>query len=71
MLGRVTWFLLLLLSGGWAGHAQDPCVAAQDKTETKSRRQNFVQNVFDLFNMAGTQQAKDFRPLTQWNQRSG
>ena len=65
MLGRVTWFLLLLLSGGWASHAQDPCVAAQDKTETKSRRQNFVQNVFDLFNMAGTQQAKDFRALSQ------
>lgn len=65
MLGHRTWILLLFLSVGWAGRAQDPCVAAQNKTEITSRRQNFAQNVFDLFNMAGTQQAKDFRALTQ------
>ena len=72
MLSRRIWILIFLLSAGWAGHAQDSSPAAQDKTDADSQHQdsnhkdaNFVRNVFDLFNMAGTQQAKNFRPLTQ------
>jgi len=66
-LGRRTWILFLLLSVRWAGHPQDSSPAGQDKTVTDSRRENsnFVRNVFDLFNMAGTEKAKDFHPLTQ------
>ena len=70
MLGRPAWVLLLFLSVRWAGQAQDACAAAQDETETKSHRQNFARNVFDLFNMAGTQRARDFHPLTQAERNS-
>jgi hypothetical protein len=51
--------------------AQNPPAAAQDDTQTGStqtgsrRKDNFVRDVFDLLNMAGTQQSKNFRPLTQ------
>jgi hypothetical protein len=61
------WIPFLLLSVGWVGHAPDPSTAPQDKTECSSPRQNsnFVRNVLDLFNMAGTQQTKNFQTLTQ------
>jgi hypothetical protein len=64
--GRCTWIVLLLLSIGWAGRAQDPPTPAAD-TEAGSRspHSNFAHNVFDLFNMAGTEPAKNFRALTQ------
>jgi hypothetical protein len=64
MRGRRTWILLLFLSFGVAGRAQDTSAAAQGNTESKAR-QTLENSVFDLFNMAGTQQAKDFRALTQ------
>jgi hypothetical protein len=61
------WFLLLFLSIGWAGHAQDSGAAAQEKTEAGSsgKESKFARNIFNLLNMAGTEKAKDFRPLTQ------
>jgi hypothetical protein len=61
------WVFVLCLSIGWAGHAQDPSPAADDKPDVESQGQdsNLIRNVFDLFNMAGTERAKDFRPLTQ------
>ena len=76
---RKRWILLLLLSVGCAAHAksswavqagdaveQDQPAGAQDEADAISpKHPNFVRNVFDLFNMAGTQQAQNFRPLTQ------
>jgi hypothetical protein len=61
------WIFFWLLSIGWPGYAQDPSTATQDKTEVNSRSQDsrFARNVFDLFNMAGTEKSKQFRPLTQ------
>jgi hypothetical protein len=66
-LSRRTWILLLLLSAGGAGHAQDSPTAAQSQTTTSSEKKqpNLVINVLDLLNMAGTEQAKDYRALTQ------
>ncbi len=59
--------LALLLSVAWTGRAQDPSAAAQETPEVNPTHQdsNFVRNVFDLFNMAGTEPAKGFRPLKQ------
>jgi hypothetical protein len=43
-----------------------PSTTAQEKTQTGSREdRNFFQDIFNLLNMAGTQTAQNFRPLTQ------
>ena len=67
----------LLLSLGWAARAQDPAApaqapeptsAAQEKTKVNDsggHGSRFARHVFDLFNMAGTENSKQFRPLTQ------
>jgi hypothetical protein len=66
-LGRHSWILLLCASFGCAGHAQDPPADAQDKTLVNGQLQDsgLVREIFDLFNMAGTQEAKNFTALTQ------
>jgi len=65
-LGRRKWMLICLLAATWAG-AQDSPPSAQDKAEPEAQNHDsrLVRNVSDLFNMAGAQKAKDFRPLTQ------
>jgi hypothetical protein len=66
----------LLLFVGRLGRAQDPSSThqapeppspVQETTEAGSDAQEsrFARNVFDLFNMAGTEESKQFRPLTQ------
>lgn len=64
--GRVC-ILFWFLSVAWAAHAQDPSATPPDKTPTNSqpRESGLARDVFDLFNMAGTQSAKNFQPLTQ------
>lgn len=66
-MGRSTCIVLLLLFVDWAGDAQDSRPAGQDQTDTAaaSKHSNFVRNVFDLLNMASTERAQDFRPMTQ------
>jgi len=58
-------FLAIAISS--AAHAQDASGAAQENTEPAptQRSTRFIDNVFNLFNMAGTSKAKQFRPLTQ------
>jgi len=74
--GRRACILCLLLSVGWAGRAQDPSTAGQAPEPTSAAKQNTEANsggpgsrlashVFDLFNMAGTEESKQFRALTQ------
>lgn len=59
--------LCLLLAASGASYAQDTQPDAQENAETKGSKveANFVRNVFNLFNMAGTVKAEDFRPMTQ------
>lgn len=59
--------LLLAIAVSSAVDAQDASGAAQENTEAipKQHGSNFVDSVFNLFNMAGTDKAKEFRPLTQ------
>lgn len=71
-MGRRAFILFWLLSVGCAAHAQDPPTAAQDNTGGDSSGQDsaLLRSVFDLFNMAGAQQAKDFQPMTQSERNS-
>ena len=75
-MGHRVWILYLLLSVGGAGRAQDPSTSAQATAPTSAAEQKtnvdsggpgsrFARNVFDLFNMAGTEKSKQFRALTQ------
>jgi hypothetical protein len=68
---RKSRILLLFLSVGCVCQAQDPSAPAPDNTQTGStqtgsgRKSNFVRDVLDLLNMAGTKQSQNYRPLTQ------
>jgi hypothetical protein len=56
--------MLTVISSGV--RAQDAPSDAQGNTDPDSERQSrFVRNIFDLFNMAGTENASQFRPLSQ------
>jgi len=72
--GHRAWILSLLLFVGRAGRAQDPSSTdqapeppstAQETTEVNPVGSKLAGYVFDLFNMAGTEKSKQFRPLTQ------
>lgn len=63
---RPTWIVFLLVAlAGWGGHAQQTDAAVPPNTAGNSLQSNFARNVFDLFNMAGTDTARQFRPLSQ------
>ena len=59
--------LCLLVAGSVGGYAQDAVPDAQESTEasTSKEQSKFVGNVFNLFNMAGTEKAEDFRAMNQ------
>lgn len=64
---RCACFLFLFLAASLPGRAQDAPPDAQQSTQASQSEQhsNFVRNVFNLFNMAGTVKAQDFHPMTQ------
>jgi len=63
---RCVFLLLLLTATTLAGDAQDPASTAQKTTDTQAEPQSrFARDVFDLFNMASTETAAQFHPLSQ------
>lgn len=62
-----TWVLFLAIAVPSAVYPQDAPNATQKDTEDtpKQKNSNFVNNIFNLFNMAGTEKAKEFHPMTQ------
>lgn len=70
---RCVYILCLLLGVSLAGFAQEAAADAQESVEASTSQEassslqnsNFVRNVFNLFNMAGTVKAEDFRAMTQ------
>lgn len=56
-------FLLLVLAG--SAHPQDDPTPVPPDASLNPLHRNFARNVFDLFNMAGTDNARQFRPLSQ------
>ena len=59
--------LFLLVAVHPAAYAQDRLPDAQENplANPVEEHSNFVRNVFDLFNMAGTRKARDFRAMSQ------
>lgn len=59
--------LFALLAVSLASYAQEQSSAPQETSPATSahRQPNFVRNVFDLFNMAGTQKSQEFHALSQ------
>jgi hypothetical protein len=68
---RRLFILSLLIAVTLTAHAQNESPGTQNTGDTaKKQTDNFVDHVFNLFNMAGTEKSKQFRAMTQSERNS-